>query len=158
MNLFTHKMHRLGGLLVAALALAAILVPPAIARVDMGMGRVDADASGVSEDAQPTPPVRGENYYAGGLDAQVRRWKGFLGTQAALDAEKAAATGWIVLHKSGVVVSKRRASEPAAAQSSSTAFQWGDAGIGAGFAFGLTALAGGGLLVARRQRGAVSAS
>jgi hypothetical protein len=32
-------------------------------------------------------------------------------------------------------------------------FQWGDAGILAGIALGVTALAGGGVLVVRRQRG-----
>jgi hypothetical protein len=37
--------------------------------------------------------------------------------------------------------------------STSTDFQWGDAGIGAGSAFGLAALVAGGMLVLRRQRG-----
>jgi hypothetical protein len=47
---------------------------------------------------------------------------------------------------------------PRSAAAGTTAFQWGDAGIGAGFALGLTTLAGGGILLARRQRGTLSAS
>ena len=122
MNLFTETIGRLGKLLLAALAVAAIVVPAAGARTDIGMGRVDADAWGVSEYAQPTVPVRGENYYARGIPAQIST------------------------------------SQPSASASGSGAFQWGDAGIGAGFAVGLTALMGGGLIIVRRQRGTLMAS
>jgi hypothetical protein len=122
MNASTHKMRRLGILLVTALAVAAIVIPAAAARHDMGMGLVDADAWGVSEYAQPTSSVKGENYYARGIPAHLPP------------------------------------STPAVSASSSTAFQWGDAGIGAGLALGLTVLTTGGLLVARRQRGALRTS
>jgi hypothetical protein len=104
MKVSTHKMRRLGILLVAALAVAAILVPAAAARHDMGMGRVDADAWGVSEYAPQSHTSK------------------------------------------------------SAAASSTIGFQWGDAGIGAGLALGLTALTGSGMLVVRRQRGALRTS
>jgi hypothetical protein len=112
----THMMRRLCKLLVATAVAAAIAVPAAGARTDMGMGRVDADVWGVSEYAQPGPAVSGENYYARGLPTEV-------------------------------VI------PPAPEVSRSTDFQWSDAGIGAGIALTLTALAGGGVLVVRRQRG-----
>jgi hypothetical protein len=122
MNLFTDTISRLGKLLLAAVAVATIVVPTAAARTDIGMGLVDADAWGVSEYAQPSVPVRGENYYARGIPKHIST------------------------------------SQPLASAPSSDAFQWGDAGIGAGFALGLTALTGGGLLVVRRQRGALKTS
>jgi hypothetical protein len=122
MNLLTNKISRLGTLLIATLAIAAIIVPAAAARVDMGMGRVDADAWGVSEYAQQVPPVKGENYYARGVSVRIPTLN------------------------------------PPASTSSSNSFQWGDAGVGASFALGFTALAGAGLLVIRRQRGPLKAS
>jgi hypothetical protein len=121
MKASTHKMRRLGKLLVWMLVFAAIAVPAAGARTDAGMGRVDADVWGVSEYAQPGPTVRGENYYARGIPREI-------------------------------VLAPRPTVSP------STGFQWGDAGIGAGIAFALTLLAGGSVLVVRRQRGQLRTS
>jgi hypothetical protein len=147
MKASTHNMHRLGKLLVAALAVAAIAVPNAAARTDMGMGRVDADVWGVSEYAQPGPAVKGENYYARGLatqapgSAQPCRW---------CPRQSYDVRGFRFPTHAGLI--------SAATVSSSTDFQWADAGIGAGIALGLTALAGGAVLVVRRQRGQLKTS
>jgi hypothetical protein len=58
----------------------------------------------------------------------------------------------------GIGIPAGRDSNPAPALPSSAAFQWGDAGIGAGFALGFVTLASGGALVVRRQRGALRPS
>jgi len=80
-----HTISRLGGLLVAALALAAMIAPTT---------------------ARPT---------ASPQTARLCHWKGFTGSAAALDAERAAAAGMIVLRKSGLVISTRTDSQPAPA-------------------------------------------
>jgi hypothetical protein len=142
MKASTHKMRRLGELLVAALVVAAIAVPASAARTDMGMGRVDADVWGVSEYAQPGHAVKGENYFARGLPtqapspAQPCRW---------CPRQSYDARGFRLPTHTGLA--------SAATVSPSTDFQWGDAGIGAAIALGLTALSGGAVLVVRRQRG-----
>jgi hypothetical protein len=141
MKASTHKMRRLVKLLVATVVAAAIAAPAAGARTDVGMGRVDADVWGVSEYAQPGPAVKGENYYARGLPTQAGsalpcRWC----PRQSYDAH-------------GVRLPMQSGPSSAATASPSTNFQWGDAGIGAGFTLGLTALAAGGALLARRQRG-----
>ena len=147
MKASTHKMRRLVKLLVATVVAAAIAVPAAGARTDAGMGRVDADVWGVSAYAQTGPSVKGENYYARGLptqapsSAQPCRW---------CPRQSYAVRGFRFPTHAGLI--------SAATVSSSTDFQWGDAGIGAGIALGLTALAGGAVLVVRRQRGLLRTS
>jgi hypothetical protein len=81
----------------------------------------------------------------------------FVGHASAATSQ-AAALREIVLHKSGIIISQGNASKPAPDLSRSTAFQWGDASIGAGFALGLTALASGGMLLVRRRRGGLKTS
>jgi hypothetical protein len=142
MKASTHTMRRLCKLLIAAVVAAAIAVPAAGARTDAGIGRVDADVWGVSEYAQPGPAVKGENYYARGLP-----------TKAAASSVPCSWCPRQSYDTHGLRLPTRADPSSAATVSPSSDFEWGDAGIGAGIAVGLTALAGGGALLARRHRG-----
>jgi hypothetical protein len=100
--------------------------------------------------------------------AQADDWYNDSGTAIVRPDDRAGARGPLVLHRSGYVVDpgyvrpddragahgpgSAPAATPAHIVVSPTGFDWTDAGIGAGMAFGLILLGSGMLLVARRHR------
>jgi hypothetical protein len=127
MKASTHTTRRLRRLLIPPLAFAAIAVPAAPAGIPPGRDAVSSE-----------PVSKGENYYAAGRNA--------VSSEPVIKGENYYAPGL-----------SAQSPAAAAAISTSTGFQWGDAGIGAGGALAFV-LVGGGMLVLRRHRGHPSIS